>query len=88
MDFPSVMISSLSYERQNLPETNTLGVFSKNQTKHKKGYMETKPTYKKGKKVDDNPLMSASDFYLFRIYELVIISMIAQRLIVITVEFN
>lgn len=54
----------------------------------KKGYMETKPTYKKGKKVDDNPLMSASDFYLFRIYELVIISMIAQRLIVITVEFN
>lgn len=50
--------------------------------------METKPTYKKGKKVDDNPLMSASDFYLFRIYELVIISMIAQRLRVITVEFN
>lgn len=84
------MISSLSYERQNLPETNTLGVFSKNKAKQntKKGYMETKPTHNKGEKVDDNPLMSASDFYLFRIYELVIISMIAQRLIVITVEFN
>lgn len=82
------MISSLSHERQNLPETNTLEVFSKNKTKYKKGYMETKTTYNKGMKVDDNPLMSVSDFYLFRIYELVIISMIAQRLIVVTVEFN
>lgn len=49
--------------------------------------METKPKYSWGK-VDDDPLRSASDFYLFRIYELVIISMIAQKLIVRTTESN
>ena len=38
--------------------------------------------------VDDNPLRSASDFYLFRIYELVIIPMIAQNLVVRAAESN
>lgn len=50
--------------------------------------METKPKYNSWGKMGDDPLRSASDFYWFRIYELVIISMIAQRLIVRTAESN
>lgn len=50
--------------------------------------METKPTYNKKEKVDDHSMRSASDLSLFRIYELVIISMFAQRLLVITIESN
>lgn len=61
---------------------------TKQNTTHKKGYMDTKPIYNGREKVHDNPLRSASDLYLLRIYESVIISMIAQRLIVITTESN
>lgn len=85
--FFSLTISlSSSGENEIFLKQILLEFFLKTKQKHKE--FTWKPNQTTEGKVVDGPLRSASDFYLFGIYELVIISMIAQRLIVITVESN
>lgn len=84
-----LQIFSLCCQRErDLPETNSFEVFSKNKNKpkpNKERLLDTRPKRKQwGRK---RPYVYLK-FLFAQVYELVIVSMIVQRLIFVTTEFS